>query len=278
MKLIIEKIGMNFGEKKILRNINFELTPGKSAAIVGPNGSGKTTIFSLILDEQAPDSGQIEKNKNMIVGCLKQEIVENYTMPLLEEVANSCPHMNRIKDRIELLQEEIAREKDSKKIQDYLQKLGGFQQEFESRGGYDLEYQAKRILFGLGFKETDFVRCVEELSGGWRMRVSLAKLLLLEPDLLLLDEPTNHLDLESVIWLEEFLRGYMGGVILISHDRTFLNNIVTSIIEIDQKTINQYPGNYDSFIKQKKAMLEILEASYKNQQKKIEATKRFIEK
>ncbi|MGA1825052.1 MAG: ABC-F family ATP-binding cassette domain-containing protein [bacterium] len=276
--IFLKNVSKQFGQKILFKNVDLQIGFNDRIGLIGLNGSGKSTIFSLILDEQAPDSGQIEKNKNMIIGCLKQEVVENYTMPVLEEVANSCPHINRIKKRIELLQEEITQETDAKKIQDYLQKLGRFQQEFESRGGYDLEYQAKRILFGLGFKETDFVRQVQELSGGWRMRVSLAKLLLLEPDLLLLDEPTNHLDLESVIWLEEFLRGYMGGVILISHDRTFLNNIVTSIIEIDQKTLNQYPGNYDSFIKQKKTRLDILEASYKNQQKKIEATKRFIEK
>ncbi|MGA1867221.1 MAG: ABC-F family ATP-binding cassette domain-containing protein [bacterium] len=276
--IFLKDVAKQFGNKVLFKNVDLQVGFNDRIGLIGQNGSGKTTIFSLILGEQAPDAGHIERNKNMIIGCLKQEVMENFTMPLLEEVANSSPHISRIKERIAFLQEEIAHEKDREKNQDYLEKLGQFQHQFESYGGYDLEHQAKRILFGLGFKEADLNRRVEEFSGGWRMRVSLAKLLLQEPDLLLLDEPTNHLDLESVIWLEEFLKGYRGGVIVISHDRIFLNNIVTCIEEIDQKTLNHYPGNYDSYITQKKARQEILEASYKNQQKKIEATKRFIER
>lgn len=274
----LRKLSKQFAEKILFQNANFQVGMNDKIGLIGANGSGKTTIFSLILGEQSADSGWIEKNKSMVIGCLEQEIVENLTHSLMEEIVSSCPHINRIKEHIDFLQEEIAQEKDSDKIHRYAQKLGEYQAEFESRGGYNLEYQAKRILFGLGFQETDGNRRLEEFSGGWRRRLCLAKLLLREPDLLLLDEPTNHLDLESLIWLEDFLQTYQGAVIIISHDRTFLNNVVTRVVEIDQKTLNLYTGNYDDFVKQKRSRQEILEASYKNQQKKIETTQRFIER
>ncbi|MEW5801576.1 MAG: ribosomal protection-like ABC-F family protein [bacterium] len=276
--LALKKISKQFGAQVLFQDTDLQVSLNDRIGLIGPNGSGKTTLFSLILGEQSPDSGQIEKNKNMIIGCLKQEVVEDTSRPLLQEAIDICPHLNRIKERIELWQEEVAEETDSEKIQEYVQKIGEYQAEFEARGGYDLEYQAKRILFGLGFRERDLDRPVAEFSGGWRMRVSLAKLLLQEPDLLLLDEPTNHLDLDSIIWLEEFLQGYQGAMILISHDRRFLNNIVNRIVEVDQKALRLYTGTYDDFLVQKQSRQEILEASYKNQQKKIEATERFIEK
>ncbi|MEW6381527.1 MAG: ATP-binding cassette domain-containing protein [bacterium] len=276
--LALRKVSKQFGPQVLFQDVDLQVSLNDRIGLIGPNGSGKTTIFSLILDEQMPDSGQIERNKNMVIGCLKQEVVEDTSRPLLEEATDICPHLNRIRERIDLWQEEMAHEDDPEKIQDYVQKIGEYQAEFEARGGWDLEHQAKRILFGLGFRDQDLNRPIREFSGGWRMRISLAKLLLQEPDLLLLDEPTNHLDLESIIWLEDFLKGYQGAMILISHDRRFLNNIVTRIVEIDQKTLQQYTGNYDDFLDQKQLRQEILEASYRNQQKKIEATERFIER
>jgi len=276
--LALKKVSKQFGPKLLFQDADLQVSLNDRIGLIGPNGAGKTTIFSLILGEQTPDSGQIEKNKNMVIGCLRQEVVEDTSRPLLQEAIDICPHLNRLRERIDLLQEEIAQEKDPRKIQDYVQKIGEYQAEFEARGGYDLEYQAKRILFGLGFRDEDLGRPISEFSGGWRMRVCLAKLLIQEPDLLLLDEPTNHLDLESIIWLEEFLKGYQGAIILISHDRKFLNNVVTRIVEIDQKTLQHYTGNYDDFLAQKQARQEILESSYRNQQKKIEATERFIDR
>jgi len=276
--LALKKVSKQFGPQTLFQDVNLQVSLNDRIGLIGPNGSGKTTLFSLILGEQSPDSGQVERNKNMIIGCLKQEVVEDISRPLLQEAVDICPHLNRIKERIGLLEEEIAKETDPEKIQEYAHKLGEYHAEFEARGGYNLEHQAKRILFGLGFREKDLDRPIREFSGGWRMRVSLAKLLLQEPDLLLLDEPTNHLDLESIIWLEEFLQGYQSAMMLISHDRKFLNNIVNRIVEVDQKTLQYYTGTYDDFLGQKQSRQEILEASYKNQQKKIEATERFIEK
>ena len=228
--LYFKKITKHFGQNILFKDIDLQISLNDRIGLIGQNGSGKTTLFSLMLGEQSPDTGQIEKNKNMIIGCLKQEVIENLHLPLLDEVTRSLSDISRIKERIELLHEEIANEDDKNRVQNYIDKLGDYQTEFESRGGYDMEHKAKRILFGLGFKEADLNRSVLEFSGGWRMRISLAKLLLQEPDLLLLDEPTNHLDLESVIWIEEFLREYMGSIIIISHDRVFLNNTVTRII------------------------------------------------
>jgi len=276
--LALKNVSKQFGAQVLFQEVDLQVSLNDRIGLIGPNGSGKTTLFSLLLGEQTPDSGQVERNKNMIIGCLRQEVVEDTSRPLLQEAVDICPHLNRIKERIGLLQEEIAGETDPEKIQDLAHRLGEYQVEFEARGGYDLDHQAKRILFGLGFREKDLNRPVGEFSGGWRMRVSLAKLLLQEPDLLLLDEPTNHLDLESIIWLEEFLQGYQGAMILISHDRKFLNNIVNRIVEVDQKALQLYTGTYDDFLGQKQSRQEILEASYKNQQKKIEATERFIDK
>ncbi|MFH0924558.1 MAG: ABC-F family ATP-binding cassette domain-containing protein [bacterium] len=276
--LYLKNISKQFSENILFKDVSFQINLNDRMGLIGRNGSGKSTLFSMIMGEFSPDSGQIEKNKNTLIGCLKQETIENASLSLIEEVVNICPHLTRIKERINFLHEEIAAEKDQDKIENYVQRLGNYQAEFESRGGYNLEYQAKRILFGLGFKDEDMTRSLHEFSGGWRMRLSLAKLLLQEPDLLLLDEPTNHLDLESVIWLEDFLKGYQGAIVIISHDRRFLNNIVTSIIEIDQKKIFRYSGNYDNFLNQKQARQELLEASYKNQQKKIGATEQFIER
>ncbi len=275
----LQKVSKQFGKKVLFGEADFQVHLSDRIGLIGPNGSGKSTLFSLILGEQSPDNGLIEKNKNMVVGCLKQEEEEgNLSCTLIEEMVNKCPTLTRLKERILFLQAEVSQEENPEKIQTIMQHLGEHQTEFESRGGYDLEYQAKRILFGLGFGEEDLNRALREFSGGWRMRICLAKLLLQEPDLLLLDEPTNHLDLESVLWLEEFIRAYQGSVIIISHDRKFLNRTVTRIVEIDQQLLNQYKGNYDDFIEQKKVRDEISKASYKNQQRKIEATERFIEK
>ncbi len=276
--LTISNIYKSFGGRVIFNSTSLTVNLKDRMALVGPNGAGKTTLFEMIAGNMAPDKGEIQINKKAIVGYLPQEVLELQGKTILQEILSSASDVNRLEHHLKTLEEEIAECSDPIESDRLLVEYGKLQGQYESLGGYSIEAEAKKILLGLGFKISDFEKSAGSLSGGWLMRLSLGKLLLAGPELLLLDEPTNHLDLESLLWLEGFLRAYDGTILLISHDRSFMNRLVNRVVEIDQGRFVAYTGNYDAYIASKAQAQEILEASAANQQKKIVATEAFIEK
>ena len=243
--------------------------------LVGPNGSGKTTLLRIMLGKESPDSGSIQVDKSITIGYLAQDIVAGTGRSILEEVLNTYPEVRDLEGKILTLSEAISKDHNNMEL---INKLGDAQHRFESLGGWNLEDKAKKILSGLGFSDEKFTQPMDVFSGGWRMRVALASILLQEPDILFLDEPTNHLDLEATIWLELFLSNWRGGLVMISHDRAFLDRSINNILEIDLKKITLYHGNYTKFTEEKALRMEQHKNAYRNQQKQIKDTERFIER
>lgn len=276
--LTISHLHKAFGERVLFNEASLTVNHKERLTLVGPNGAGKTTLFEIIAGKIALDKGEIHLNKKAVIGYLPQEILELRRKTILEETLSAASNVNRLEHRLKTLEEEIAETGDPKDADRLLAEYGRLQVQYEDLGGYSIEAEAKKILLGLGFKPSDFERPTKALSGGWLMRVALGRLLLAGPDLLLLDEPTNHLDLESLLWLEEFLHAYEGAILLISHDRSFMNRLVNRVVEIDQGRLISYTGNYDDYVTAKARALEVLEASAANQQKKIEATQAFIDR
>jgi ATP-binding cassette subfamily F protein 3 len=274
----IQNIEKQYGEKILFSGSSLRLGARDRLGLVGPNGSGKTTLFRMIAGEEHPDRGEILLRKGVHIGYLSQEPAPVKGLSLLEEVQGGVKDLAILEDKMRLLQEEIAEEKDPQALEALAHAYGQLEERYARKGGYTLESQAKAILLGLGFKEGDFGRSSEELSGGWLMRLSLAKILLASPDLILLDEPTNHLDLESLIWLEEFLAGCLGSVMMVSHDRDFLNRVATKIAAIEGRKIVLYSGNFDEYLRVREERLALQEAALENRRRKIEQTEKFIER
>jgi ATP-binding cassette, subfamily F, member 3 len=274
--LTITDLDKAFGARDIFVGAQLQVYARDRVAIVGPNGSGKTTLLDMIVGEQAPDAGEIRLMKDAVVGYLRQETDALRGRPLLEEVVSTGSVAARVGHRLAVLEVEMAELAPGAERDRIVEEYGRLQHRYSSLGGYSLEYEAKRILGGLGFSTDDFVRPTDTFSGGWLMRIALAKLLLANPDLLMMDEPTNHLDLESVVWLERFLRTYEGAVILISHDRDLINAFSTKVVELRDKKLFSYTGNYESFTAQRELEIEQLEAAARNQARKVAATELFI--
>lgn len=273
--IYLESVSKSYPNGNLFSNVNISIKKGIRAGLVGPNGSGKTTLLRIMLGEEGTDSGNIQKEKNITIGYLEQEILTGTGRSILEEVLASSPEAIETEKRMISLSNKINDDPENTVL---INKLGDIQNKYDSLGGWELENNAKKILGGLGFKEKNFTEPLESFSGGWRMRVALASILLKEPDVLFLDEPTNHLDLEAAIWLEKFLTKWKGSMVIISHDRTFLDRSVNHIIEIDLKQVTLYHGNYSNYIKEKRVRLEQHRNAYKNQQKQIKNTERFIER
>ena len=273
----VQQISKRFGGRVLFKDVSLRIGIEDRVALVGPNGAGKTTLIEMIAGRVSPDSGTIAINKKAVIGYLTQELEAHKGKTVLEEVLSGGADVSSIEHHLRLLEEEIATAS-PEAAEELLAHYGELQSKYEHLGGYSIEARAREILFGLGFKEKHLKRPMEELSGGWRMRAALARLLLSGPDLLLLDEPTNHLDLESVIWLEGFLADYAGAILLISHDRNFMNRLATRVVEVDRQQLVGYAGNYDQFLAAKAQAQEILEATAKNQQKKIDQTQAFIDR
>lgn len=246
--------------------------------LVGPNGSGKTTIFRLLMGEETPDQGEILLKRGVRLGYLPQESLPQEGKGLLEEVLEGANELGQIAEKMRLLEEEIAEEKDPHILEELVKAYGQLEEGYAHKGGYSLEAQAKSILLGLGFQERDFSRKIGEFSGGWYMRILLAKILLASPDLLLLDEPTNHLDLESLVWLEKFLLEYPGALLVVSHDRSFLNRVVKKIIAIEDQKIVAYPGNYDAYEQARDKVRQLQRAAWEKQRQKITEVVRFVDR
>ena len=278
--LTIEKINLHFGSRVLLNDVSLQLGAKDKTGLVGNNGSGKTTLLKIIAGETLPDHGQIHLSKHTTVGYLPQEQVNTSFKTLYDEVYYSSENLKNIKEELEAAEKEIQTyiDKNSEEYLDLIQNYSELQLRFELLEGFKLKAKTEKILRGLGFKEKDFLKPVNEFSEGWQMRAALAKLLLQNPGILLLDEPTNHLDMDSLLWLENYLKGYNGSYIIVSHDRKFLNNLTNKTAEISNGKIELYSGNYDYFVREKEERKKHLESRYNNQQKYLKQQEKFIER
>ena len=274
MILQLEHISKSFGGRLLFGDVTMRLEENDRLALVGPNGAGKTTMLNIISGDEDPDEGRVLLGKGAHVGYLRQEAIEMDDRPIFDEVMSSQVEVLEAEKRLHKLESELGDDPTDQQ----LAAAGRARESYERLGGYTIEAKVRSVLFGLGFKEKDLSRSTVEFSGGWQMRIALAKLLIQNPEVLLLDEPTNHLDLESVRWLEGFLRGYEGTVILVSHDRAFMDNMVDRIAELDNGKVNLYKGNYSSYLKQREAHIEQLKAEAAQQQEEIEHMEAFIER
>jgi ATP-binding cassette subfamily F protein 3 len=247
-------------------------------ALVGPNGAGKTTLLDIIAGRTDPDDGQVTFAKDAVVGYLEQEAIEMAGRNVLQEVLTAAERVTSMEHRMKVLQDELSASEAGEEQERLLAEYGHLHERFEALGGYTVESEARSVLFGLGFKEADLDRDTAEFSGGWQMRLALAKLLLRQPDILLLDEPTNHLDLESVTWLEGFLRGYDGAIILVSHDRAFMDHLADHVAEIDLGQVKLYTGTYTEYIAARELAMEQLQTAFEAQQKEIAHMEAFVER
>jgi ATPase subunit of ABC transporter with duplicated ATPase domains len=272
------KISKQYGRQILFVDASFQLNPGEKVGLVGPNGSGKTTLFRMIVGEEGPDEGEVSVPKKLTIGYFKQDVEEMSGRSVLDETIAGSGRVGLLHHELEDLNHAMgdpARADDMDKI---LERFGEVQEEYEHLGGYALEAQAREVLHGLGFEDDRIDGVVGALSGGWKMRVAMARVLLGRPDILLMDEPTNHLDIESIIWLEEFIRTIPGALLMTSHDREFMNRIVTRIAEIDGGEITAYSGNYDFYERERAIRETNREAAYARQQAMLAKEQRFIDR
>lgn len=271
--LHLQNLSKQFGSKVLFEHADGHIGHRSRVALIGPNGAGKSTLIKIIMGLENPDEGQVSRASHLSIGYLPQEIPKLSGRSILEEVMRTDGRRNELLLAKSEMEAKFTQEE---ALPADLERYGRLMEELENLDEYRLESRAKAILGGMGFKTTDFGRSLSEFSGGWLMRVALSRLLLMDPDLLLLDEPTNHLDLESVLWLEEFLKRTQGALLMISHDTAFLNRIVTEVLEIDQKKLWSYSGNLDSYATQKEERLKLLRAQYAGQQAKIAEIESFV--
>jgi ATP-binding cassette subfamily F protein 3 len=279
MLLSVRHLNLAYGPKVLFREAAFNLQPRSRSGLVGPNGSGKTTLLKILNGLQEADSVEIETCSGVSFGYLPQEGIVLQDRPVIEEAESAASDIQVIQEHLRAVEEDLKDlPPDSEAYVECLERLGHYTHQLEDLEAHKLRAKAEKILFGLGFREADLARSCGEFSGGWQMRIALTRLLLEEPDLLMMDEPTNHLDLDSLRWLESFLRNYPGAVLLISHDRALLDQLCQSILSIEMGTVIPYSGNYSRFLEQRVARQEQLETARKSQERKIAQTERFIER
>lgn len=271
-------INKQYGKQVLFVDASFQLNPGEKVGLVGPNGSGKTTVFRMIVGEESPDTGEVSVPKRLSVGYFKQDIEEMSGRSVLDEAIAGSGRVGELHHQLEDLNHALADPERAWEMDAVLAKFGEVQEEYEHLGGYALESQAREVLHGLGFHDEWIDGDVGALSGGWKMRVAMARALLGRPDVLLMDEPTNHLDIESILWLENFLKSLPGALLMTSHDRDFMNRIVSRIAEIDDGEITVYSGNYDFYERERATREANLEAAYARQQAKLAKEQRFIDR
>lgn len=274
MILQLEHITKSFGSRTLFSDVTFKLEEHDRLALVGPNGAGKTTLLNIITGHEDADSGRVLFAKGAKVGYLEQEAIEMGDNPIFEEVLSAQHEIMRQEQKVRSLELSLGDNPSEQQLSAY----GRARDVYESMGGYELESRVRAVLFGLGFGEEDMERHTTDFSGGWQMRIALAKLLTRNPEVLLLDEPTNHLDLESVRWLEGFLRSYSGSVIVVSHDRAFLDNMVDRVAEIDLGHVQLYKGNYSAYLQQREERIQLLREQAAKQAEEIAHMEAFIER
>src|SRR5436190_4266130 len=271
----LTNVTFEFGSRALIEDATWHIQPGERIGLIGYNGTGKSTILKLFVGEYLPSAGTVEKSKNTSIGYLHQDLLSFDTNDSIFEVALSAfERVQQLEKEIELLGHELEKTGDEKTLHDYTDRL----HELETLGGYNIHHKTEEILQGLGFANADLKRPYKEFSGGWRMRVLLAKMILQQPDLLLMDEPTNHLDLPSIEWLEKYLLNYPGSVVIVSHDKYFLNRMVTKIVELYQQQLHIYSGNYDYYEKEKATRMELMQKAFENQQDYIRQNERLVER
>jgi ATP-binding cassette subfamily F protein 3 len=271
----LDGVSKSYGGQELLRDCTWRIGRGERIGLVGPNGAGKTTICRILASVEEPDEGRVHRDTGVTVGYLPQEVTTGEDRTVLAEALSGFDEVWRLEAELETLASRMAGPAADPAL---LETYGEIQHRFEALGGYRLEAEAKIILGGLGYGPDSVHRPLAEYSGGWRMRAALARLLLLRPDLLLLDEPTNHLDLESLQWLENFLAAYEGSVVIVSHDRYFLNRMVTAIADLGGGGVTLYHGDYDDFLVEREARQALREAQARNQAKRVAEIERFIER
>ncbi len=273
--IAINNLTFEIGARALYDDANWHIKPGDKTGLIGANGTGKTTLLKLIVGEYAATSGTISMAKDIKIGYLNQDLLSYQSGKSILHVAmEAFERQNQLLTEIE----QLLKKMETDYSDDIIQKLSDKQTEFEALDGYNIEYRAHEILAGLGFSDADQQRTLSEFSGGWRMRVMLARILLQAPDILLLDEPTNHLDLPSIKWLEGYLQAFEGAIVIVSHDRYFLDRVVNTIVESKRGKLIQYAGNYSFYLEEKALREEIQGNQYKNQQAKIKQEERLIER
>jgi len=274
----LARVSKQYGRQLLFVDASFQLNPGEKVGLVGPNGAGKTTLFRLIVGEEAPDEGEVSVPRKLTIGYFKQDVEEMKGRSVLDEAIAGSGRLGELHHELEALQQAMSDQGAADEMDAVLARFGAVQEEYDHLGGYSLEAQAREVLHGLGFDDARIDGDVGALSGGWKMRVAMARVLLGRPDVLLMDEPTNHLDIESILWLESFLKSRSGALLMTSHDRDFLNRLVTKVAEIDEGEITVYSGDYD-FYERERALREAnQEAAYARQQAKLAKEQRFIER
>jgi len=271
-------INKQYGKQLIFVDASFQLNPGEKVGLVGPNGSGKTTLFRMVVGEEEPDDGEVSVPKRLTIGYFRQDVEEMSGRPVLDEAIAGSGRIGDLHHELEDLQKGLEDPARVGEMDEILARFGEVQEEYEHLGGYSLEAQAREVLHGLGFTDIQIDGDVGALSGGWKMRVALARVLLGRPDVLLMDEPTNHLDIESIIWLEQFLKSYPGALLMTSHDREFMNRIVSRIAEINAGEIITYSGNYDFYERERAIQDANLQAAFTRQQAMLAKEQRFIDR
>jgi ATP-binding cassette subfamily F protein 3 len=273
--IAINNLTFEIGARALYDDANWHIKPGEKIGLIGANGTGKTTLLKIIVGDYTPTSGTISMAKDLKMGYLNQDLLSSQADNTILHVAmEAFERQNQLHDEIESLLKKL----ETDYSEDLLHKLSDKQQEFEALDGYNIEYRAHEILAGLGFSDADTRRNLSEFSGGWRMRAILAKILLQSPDILLLDEPTNHLDLPSIKWLEGYLQAFEGAIVIVSHDRYFLDRVVNKIVESRKGKLTPYAGNYSFYVEEKGLREEIQSGQYKNQQAKIKQEEKLIER
>ncbi len=273
--LQINNLSFSIGDLDLLKNINWTIKPNRRIGLIGPNGAGKTTFLRILTNEYEPTSGSISIPKDYSIGYLPQEEIIFEEKCILDLVMAGNPELIKIEHELKSIHDQLDTNEGNPAL---LEKLGLLDDRFSLLGGYQIESAAKKILSGLGFKENDYSRLISEFSGGWRMRVHLCRLLLQEPDLLLMDEPTNHLDLSSLEWLEDYLQIFSGTIIIISHDRFFLDRLVNEIAELEKGKITSYSGNYHFYEEKKELVTEQLIKAWQAQQEERARIQKFIDR
>ena len=273
----LSNITKQHGSQILFREAGFQILPGSRSGLVGPNGAGKTSLFRIITGEEETDGGEITCAKRTTIGYFSQDVGEMAGRSALEEVMAGSAETMRLAGELKEMEAAMCEPMEDDAMAALLERYGAAQEEFEHRGGYDLDTRAQTVLTGLGIGPDRFNQPVESFSGGWKMRIALARILTLKPDVLLLDEPTNHLDVESIIWLEEWLADEFDGALLMTcHDRDFMNRIVTRIIEVANRTVTTYGGDYDFYERERDIRREQLLASHKRQQEMLAKEEEFI--
>ena len=276
----ISNLRVTLGDRVLFNNENFIIRPGDKTGLVGPNGSGKTTIFRIITGKELPDEGNVAVDPGTVIGYFSQETGEMSGRSALLEVLSGAGRVYDIGKELSeiehLLEDSYVNPVSDEKMEKIMNRYGELQSEYQDLDGYDLETKAKTILTGLGIDEKRWENPVEMFSGGWKMRIELAKILLLNPDVLLIDEPTNHLDIESIIWLEGWLKSFKGALVMTSHDREFMTRICFRTIETSAGSITTYSGDYDFYLKEREIRRDQLIASQKRQQAMLAKVRRRV--